>query len=228
MRSALKKKEELINEAKSLRAGVEMGIKTLEGEIQNLKIQEVEAKRKLEDTERRERGKVVGTRGGKGSKTTVLAELARRRVEELRGALLGVVGKRNQLREKVKELEAILSTFSEEYNPNFNDEGVKRAVKAWQDYAAQKGTSGEVDESAEDRDLESISVQDNENEGINWAEFETEGEESDVEASKSIFRDVNLISKRINNIPQFIKSKNTFPFHSGPGYTKSSTTFVSS
>jgi protein kinase C substrate 80K-H len=183
MRNALKKKEELVKEAQTLRAGVEMGITRLETEIKALEIKEVELKRKYEEVERRERGKVVGSKG-KGSKTTVLADLAKRRVEELRGTLVGVVGQRDMLREKVKELEAILSTFSEEYNPNFNDEGVKRAVKSWQDYAAQKAAAGEPDNSAEDRDIESVSQPDSETEGINWAEWETE-EESDIDARES-------------------------------------------
>jgi protein kinase C substrate 80K-H len=78
-------------------------------------------------------------------------------------------------------LETILSTFKEEYNPNFNDEGVKRAVKSWEDYAAKKDAAAETDESAEDRDIEEISKPDSETEGINWTEWETE-EESDVEA----------------------------------------------
>jgi protein kinase C substrate 80K-H len=100
-------------------------------------------------------------------------------VEELREGLVKVVGKRDALKEKVKELEAILSKFKEEYNPNFNDEGVKRAVKSWEDYAANKGES---DDSAEERDIEEISKPDSESEGINWAEWETE-QESDTDAS---------------------------------------------
>jgi protein kinase C substrate 80K-H len=111
----------------------------------------------------------------------VLAGLAKQRVEELRDALISVVSKRDALKEKVKELETILSTFKEEYNPNFNDEGVKRAVKSWEDYAAKNGAAGESDDSAEDRDIENISKPDSETEGINWAEFETE-EETDVDA----------------------------------------------
>lgn len=180
-RAALKKKEELIKEAQQLRAGVEMSITRLEAEIKTQEAKAEELKKKFEDVERRERGKIV-TSKGKGSKVTVLAGLAKQRVEELREALIGVVGKRNALKEKVKELEGILSTFKEEYNPNFNDEGVKRAVQAWENYAANKDSTGE-DSSAEDRDIEEISKPDTESEGINWAEYETE-EESDVDARR--------------------------------------------
>ena len=178
-RAALKKKEELVKEAQQLRAGVQMSIERLEGEIKVQEINAEELKRKYEDIERRERGRVVVSKG-KGSKVTVLAGLAKQRVEELRVALLSVVGKRDALKEKVEQLEGILSTFKEEYNPNFNDEGVKRAVQAWENYAANKDPADE-DTSAEDRDIEDISKPDTESEGINWTEYETE-EESDVDA----------------------------------------------
>ncbi|KAN0117459.1 putative glucosidase 2 subunit beta [Hyaloscypha variabilis] len=179
-RAALKKKTELVNEAQALRAGVQLRISNLQVEIKDLEKKVEESKKKYEEVERSERGKVVKSQG-KGSKVTVLAGLAKQRVEELRDAVIGLVNKRDELRNKVKELETILSTFKEEYNPNFNDEGVKRAVKSWEDYAAKKDAAGEVDESAEDRDIEEVSKADSETEGINWAEWETE-EESDVDA----------------------------------------------
>jgi len=178
MRNALKKKDELVKEAQQLRAGVEMSIARLQAEIKVQEVKAEELKTKYEEVERRERGKVVASKG-KGSKVTILAGLAKQRVEELRGKLVSVVGKRDALKEKVKQLETILSTFKEEYNPNFNDEGVKRAVKSWEDYAANKV---ETDDSAEDRDVEEVSKPDTETEGINWAEWETEEEESDTDA----------------------------------------------
>jgi protein kinase C substrate 80K-H len=119
---------------------------------------------------------------GKASKVTVLAGLAKNRIEELREALVGTIQKKNIAKEKVQELEAILAAFKEEYNPNFNDEGVKRAVKAWEDYAAKKATEVE-DVAAEDRDLDEISKPDGEDSGIQWSEW-AEEEESDVEARK--------------------------------------------
>jgi protein kinase C substrate 80K-H len=93
------------------------------------------------------------------------------------------ISKRDIARQKVKQLEGILETFKEEYNPNFNDEGVKRAVKAWEDYAAQRD-SGETIIAAADRDIDEISKPDTETEGINWAEWEAEEEESDVDVRK--------------------------------------------
>ncbi|KAH7323596.1 putative glucosidase 2 subunit beta [Rhexocercosporidium sp. MPI-PUGE-AT-0058] len=180
-RAALKRRVELVNEAQALRAGVEISIGRLETEIAAQEKKAAALKTAYEEIERRERGRVVGSTGGKGSKVTILAGLAKNRVNELRETLLGVVEKRDKLKERVGELEAILAAFKEDYNPNFNDEGVKRAVKAWDDYAAQKLAAGEADESAQDRDLAEIVKEDSETEGINWAEWETE-EESDVEA----------------------------------------------
>lgn len=184
-RAALKKRVELVSEAQTLRAGVEISIGRLETEIKMQEAKAAELKKKYEEVERRERGRVVGSSGGRGSKATILARLAKTRVNELRDALTGVIGKRDALKGKVDALEKILAAFKEEYNPNFNDEGVKRAVKAWEDYAAQKLAGGEADDSAEERDLAEIVKEDTETEGINWAEFETE-EESDVEARKCL------------------------------------------
>ena len=181
MRNALRKKDELLATAASLRTGIDSRIKALEVEVNELVIKEKEAKNKLQEVERRERGRVSGSKG-KGSRTTVLADLARRRVEELRGAVLGLVGRRDEMRQRIRDLESILKKFEEEYNPNFNDEGVKRAVKAWQDYAANTGELKE--ENAEDRDLNELSKEDGEAEnGINWSEWETE-EAGELDESK--------------------------------------------
>jgi protein kinase C substrate 80K-H len=180
LRNALKRKEGLLKDAGGKRAELESSIGRLEGEIRVLEHREQDLKKVYEDVERRERGRVVGGSSGKVSKVTVLAGLAKARVEELRTTLLGVVEKRNKLKEKVAELEGILAKFKEERNPNFNDEGVKRAVQAWEDYAANR-QGGEDD--ASERDVEAVSKPDSDSEGINWTEWETEEEESDVDAS---------------------------------------------
>jgi protein kinase C substrate 80K-H len=221
-RNAMKKKVELVNEAQALRAGVEISIGRLETEIKTLEVKAAELKKKYEEVERRERGKVVKTGAEKASKVTILASLAKARVEELRETLINVVGKRDALQAKVKELEAILSTFKEEYNPNFNDEGVKRAVKSWEDYAANKDATGE-DESAMNRDIEDMTKPDSETEGINWVEWETE-EESDVEARMY----PSIVTVSITNIcPKSISLKNTYLNQFVLGSTKRLPTSVS-
>ncbi|OWP04879.1 hypothetical protein B2J93_4205 [Marssonina coronariae] len=178
--AASKRRVELVNEAQASRAGVEIKIAQLQTEITTLEDKAADLKKKYEEVERRERGRVVKS-SGKGSKLTILAGLAKTRVNELREALLGVMAKSDKLKERLAELEKIMAAFQEEYNPNFNDEGVKRAVHAWEDYSAKKLVSEEDADPLEDDDLLDIIKEDPESEGINWAEWETE-EESDVEA----------------------------------------------
>jgi protein kinase C substrate 80K-H len=83
----------------------------------------------------------------------------------------------------------MLKRFKEEYNPNFNDEGVKRAVKAWEDYAAQDRL-GPND--ALDRDLDEILKPDSES-AIKWEEFETDTAESDIDVRKYQYFHLALI-----------------------------------
>lgn len=81
--------------------------------------------------------------------------------------------------QRVHELESILSTFKEEHNPNFNDEGVKRAVRAWEEYAARDTEDG-WDE-AEDRDMDEIAKEDSAESGVNWSEFESGEDHGDAD-----------------------------------------------
>jgi len=132
----------------------------------------------LAEVERREKGKIVKSQGAKQGKMGVLVGLARQRTEELRDHLIRVRQERDTSKDRVKELEAILTTFKEEYNPNFNDEGVKRAVRAWEDYAA-RDKSGD-DTAAHDRDLNEITKTDQES-GLDWETYlEAEGEDVEV------------------------------------------------
>ena len=182
MTAALKKKKELLVEASRQQKEVEEGIERLEGEIQaqELKVKDLQAE--LEVVEKEEQSKVV--KGKTEGKVNVLAGLAKGRVEELRSALVDVRKERDDTRARVSELEEILSKFKVEYNPNFNDEGVKRAVRSWEDYAA-KGTLENTVNSAQDRDLDEIAKPDDEKSGINWEQWETE--EDGCEASIGMF-----------------------------------------
>lgn len=174
---AAKKRKELVLEAAKLRKEVEDRIDTLIAQIDasGIKVQDLQVA--LTNIEKSEKGRVL--KGpGKASKIAVLAGLTKDRIDELRGTLLEVWRQRDVAREKVAELEVILSTFKEEYNPNFNDEGVKRAVRSWEEYAAREKT--EDGNAARDRDLNEISKPEAESGAINWSEWE-DAEESDVE-----------------------------------------------
>ena len=175
--TALKKKHDLLVQADLLRNRLEENIALLVGEVRlaegNVALLEAE----VEELEKKERSRVVK---GPGGKINVLAEMARGRIEELRESLVSVRSQRDIAVEKVKELEQLLSTFKEEYNPNFNDEGVKRAVRSWEEYAAREDTTVEADMAAQERDLDEIIKPDSEG-GIDWADWQTEASESDVD-----------------------------------------------
>ncbi|KAG9692543.1 hypothetical protein KCU95_g7413, partial [Aureobasidium melanogenum] len=178
LNNANKKRKEYTNEAQRLRKEVEDRIKTLQTQLAASELHVTDMEKELAEVERREKGKIVKSQGAKQGKMGVLVGLAKQRTEELRDHLVRVRQERDTSKDRVKELEAILSTFKEEYNPNFNDEGVKRAVRAWEDYAA-RDKSGD-DTSAHDRDLEEITKTDKDN-GLDWKSYlEADGEDVEV------------------------------------------------
>jgi protein kinase C substrate 80K-H len=177
--AANKRRKELVTEAARLKKEVEDRISTLKTQTAAAEIKVQNLEKTLAEIERQEKGKVVKG-AGKGGKLTVLSSLTKQRVEELSDNLKRVRSERDTARSRVEELETILRTFKEEYNPNFNDEGVKRAVRAWDDYAAQDRPAPDA---AHDRDLDEILKPDSES-AIKWEEFE-DNEESDVEVCTS-------------------------------------------
>ena len=178
--NAAKRRKELVAQAAILKQEVEAKIHTLETEIQGEEIKLKGLEANLAEAERQERGKVV-KKPESGGKLSMLIHLAKDRIEELREALVEVRSQRDMSKARIAELEGILTTFKQEYNPNFNDEGVKRAVRSWEDYAARdKPTIGDE---AHDRDLDEIAKPDSETGAIKWNEWE-EPEESDVDVRK--------------------------------------------
>ncbi|KAI9805478.1 MAG: hypothetical protein M1825_000729 [Sarcosagium campestre] len=175
--AATKRRRELVADASSRRKALEDEISRTEAEIKTAEANVAQLEHDLVEVEKKERGKVV-----KGSKINVLAGLAKQRIEELRDSVQFVRAQRDASRAKVLELEKILSTFKEDYNPNFNDEGVKRAVRSWEEYAAAKEVERADEVDAEERDLDEIVKTDDAENGINWTEWEGESSESDVES----------------------------------------------
>ena len=178
---AAKRRKELAAEAARLRQEVVDRIGTLEKLVEGAEVKIAGLQRDLAETERLERGKVV-KKPKEGGKLGSLVQLAKDRMTELREALVEVRGERNMAKTRVEELEGILKTFKEEYNPNFNDEGVKRAVRAWEDYAAKDKAA--LSNEARDRDLDEIMKPEEEAGPINWADY-TEQEEGDADVRKS-------------------------------------------
>lgn len=182
---AAKRRKELIADAMRLRKEVEARIQTLQIEAESSAVKVKELEVALAETEKRERGKVLKG-AGKSSKIAVLVGLAKDRIEELRASLINVRQQRNDAIERVTELEALLTTFKEEYNPNFNDEGVKRAVRSWEEYAARDKPP--LSHEADDRDLEEIAKPDEDSGTIRWSDWE-EPDETDVEVCKFFSED---------------------------------------
>lgn len=191
MNAAVKKRKDLMTEAQRSRKEVEDQIQNLKTEAAAWETKVRDLEKKLEDVERSERGKVVKS-PGKGSKMTVFAGLAKQRIEELREFLVDLRSQRDGARERIRELESILTTFKAEYNPNFNDEGVKRAVRSWEEYAARDKLD-ETDD-AHERDLDELSKPDSETGLINWEEWENT-RESDVDLREfySYFRHIVIL-----------------------------------
>ena len=179
--AAQKKRKELVADAGKRRKEVEDRLQSLRTEIEGAEVKVKAAQATLTEVERQERGKVIKA-PGKASKVGMLAGLAKDRIEELRTSLTDVRSQRDSAKSRLAELETILGTFKEEYNPNFNDEGVKRAVRSWEEYAArEKPWEGD---DAHDRDLNEISKPDSESGAIKWEEWEQPEEDSDVTVRK--------------------------------------------
>lgn len=208
--AATKKRKELLTEAGRLRKEVEDRIQTLKVEVTSSEIKVTALKKELADIERKEKGKIIksAAAGTKGGKLAVLSSLAKNRIDELRENLGSVREQRDASKARVKELEEILTAFKEEYNPNFNDEGVKRAVKRWEDYAARDKSEEEA--GAIERDLDEMLKSDADN-GLDWAEFEEE-EESDVDVREFPSDPIIYMLKPVSNPPsQSTNLKNTSP-----------------
>ncbi|KAF7718354.1 Uncharacterized protein PECH_001051 [Penicillium ucsense] len=174
MTTALRKKQALLAEAKRLHREIEDQTTRLEAEVKDAEAKVGVLENEVKAVEEAERSKTVRS-GGKGKgKVSALVGVAKARVDELRDALLEVRQQRDEAQSRLAELESILSKFKVEYNPNFNDEGVKRAVRSWEDYAARDKT--EIVNQARDRDLTEIAKTDSESSGVDWEHWENEDE----------------------------------------------------
>lgn len=172
---------EMVRQAEQARRGVEAQVADLRRDVMALEAKRIELQDKLDEVERLERRKVA--RGAvSGGKLAELLDMSKNRVDELRETLELVIKQRDEARGKAAELEGVLKTFREEYNPNFNDAGVKQAAKSWDDYAAK--IAAESLPVISDQEILDVLAEDNEDSGINWKDFETE-EEADADASTS-------------------------------------------
>jgi protein kinase C substrate 80K-H len=165
-------------------------IADLKQEIKGAELRVAAMEKEVGEIELQEKSRVVRA-PKEGGKLGVLVETAKRRTEELRNSLQQIIEDRDDAKARLKELEEVLARFKEERNPNFNDEGVKRAVRAWEDYAAREKKADL--EAAVERDIKEMLKTDEEN-GLNWADFQNE-EVSDVEVCKCYHHDDSMTPK---------------------------------
>lgn len=173
--AALKNRKELAERSFKLRKEVEDRIVALEAEVaaSEPKVQSLQTE--LDKIRAQNRGKVVRSKKGGVSE---LANIAKKKVDDLQRALEIVSGQRDDHLSHLEELEGILSKFKEEYNPNFNDEGVKRAVRSWEEYAVQQEEKdGPADGSQE---LDELLDAKREGSDIDWEQWENAEEETET------------------------------------------------
>ncbi|KAF3922931.1 hypothetical protein ABW20_dc0101193 [Dactylellina cionopaga] len=140
--SGLKAYRSLVAKAALLKKESEDKIAVLDGEIIHDEAILETKRRELSEAEAEEKSKVSSHTDGKGRHAQLL-QFSKDRITELKDKMERLRNEKMALQEDLESAEKILSTFKEEYNPNFNDEGVKRAVKAWEDYLASKDTPPE-------------------------------------------------------------------------------------
>lgn len=179
------KRKTMVQEALDLRRRAEANLASLHDEIARLEMKRNQLQVKYAELEQQDKGRTVRA-GQTGGKVGVLVSLARARVEELRGTLDKVLQQRRDAQRKVDELEGMLRKLKDEYNPNFNDEGVKAAIRSFEEYAAREITAARDDRPA-DSDIEDALAEDTETRGVHWAEFEEEdGSDTDIRELHSL------------------------------------------
>ncbi|KAJ5782772.1 Glucosidase 2 subunit beta [Penicillium paradoxum] len=224
MTAALRKKKDLLVDAARQQQEIEDHIVRLEAEIQGAEVKEQNLEAELKLAQEQDR-KVVRTGKGKG-KVSALANLAKGRVDELRNALVDVRRQRDEIRGQAKELEDILAKFKVEYNPNFNDEGVKRAVRSYEDYAAREQTS-EGGNGAVERDLDEILKADGADNGVNWEHWENEEDgcnDADLVYKLAAYLPPSLVSfieDKIVSARSFLEDQGILPKANGDSSSES-------
>lgn len=163
----MKMRAELVAKAKVLRQQLEDDLKVtsakIEGVARNVQVLE----KALKETEEKERLRLGALKKAKeGSKMGTLVSAARDRLEELKRTLEKVKGERDSAIERLLTAESILAALKEGYNHNFNDDGVKNVVKAWEEYLAE-GESAKKPSEEENSSLEGLLAAD----PIDWDEF---------------------------------------------------------
>ncbi|KAI5286692.1 hypothetical protein KEM54_006587 [Ascosphaera aggregata] len=169
MTAALHKRKELVAKAASVRRGLEAKVASLEEEVQQAQAKVETLKADLEVVKAEEKLKAKNEVRTK-SKAAELAEVAKQRIESLRQALIDAQRQRDEGRSRTTEVEMILDKLKSEYNPNFNDEGVKRAIRLYEDFSARYTTENVIDYTREN-EIDEIARPDDAEHGIDFEKW---------------------------------------------------------
>jgi protein kinase C substrate 80K-H len=143
-----KARDELLKKAKVLRKELLDNVATSKLMLEATEVKLKDLRAKLAETERREKLKAAQNPAEK-KPVEVVTEKAKETIAELKTMLAKVKEQRDAAEARLVKTEAVLSVLKEEYNPNFNDEGVKRAVRAWEEYLAENNVERDKAEDAE-------------------------------------------------------------------------------
>lgn len=166
--AASKARAELVRLALEKRKEIEGFLESTKGEMRALEARVKALERAKNAVEKSEKSKVVRKEGA-GGKMAVLKGLVGEKVGFFKESLAYLKGQREQERARVLELEALLASFKAAVGSSPSDEGVKHAVKAWDDYSARGKPAAEE---ARDRDADDLIA--TSDDGISWEEFESE------------------------------------------------------
>ncbi|KAK6513813.1 hypothetical protein TWF506_008246 [Arthrobotrys conoides] len=145
--SGIKSYNKLVAKAVLLKKEAEDKIVAVTGEIKRYEGLVEEKKAELKKAEEEEKLKIArsGSVGDEWkSRHQKLLDYSKGKLSDHQEKLSKLFDEAQRLKEELDKTEKILKTFKDEYNPNFNDEGVKRAVNSWEDYLAAKTTEDVV------------------------------------------------------------------------------------
>lgn len=143
VRLGVKEREKLEEKAQEKIRSLNFEKAKLAAEVEAAKAKVKEAEEKVKQVEEEDKLRTV-KQGG----LSVPLGLIKDRLEAVREALSKVILERDDLQRRLDRLEDMMKLLHKDYNPNFNDEAVKAAVRGWEEY--QAGVAAETVEKAGD------------------------------------------------------------------------------
>jgi protein kinase C substrate 80K-H len=177
--AAVQKRKELVQTAQRQRRETQDRIGDLETEIQaaQLKVTVLKSELAKVRTEEKKKAAKKGTKKKGGKEAHVLAGLAKKRIDELREALIVVKRAYDDDHARVLELQGILRGLKLGYDPNFNDYAVKQAVRNWEEFDVRENDNSGMWPKPKIPDCGKLVEEDGPTSGINfpaWEEQEPE------------------------------------------------------